>query len=364
MSDEQQTLGTLEGLRSKIDEVDRGIAALLEERMDLALQIGQVKAREGLPVYHPEREHSVISRIVEHFHAGHFPLDSAKRIYTEIVGACRDAQRALRVAYLGPHATYSHMALERRFGGSALAIPQETIADVFSAVISQNADCGVVPVENSNEGSVAHTLDLLAEGRVHVIGEVLQPVHHCLLSTQTTLDRIRRVLAHPQALAQCRRWISRNLPHATVVETSSNGKAAEIAASEDGSAAIAARIAARLYRLNLLAESIEDNADNITRFFIIGAKPTMPTGKDRTSLVIAVKDRPGILHDLLDVFARRGINMSRIESRPSRIKAWEYVFFVDVDGHAQVSPLSDALSELDAHVRTLRVIGSYPRSED
>ncbi len=363
MDEKLETAADLDQLRDNIDRIDQTLADLLEQRMKYALEIGRVKLRDGLPVYHPEREHAVMARIREMFRSSRFPSGSAEKIFTEIMGACRDAQRALRVAYLGPPATYSHMALERRFGSSALALPQETIADVFTAVVSGNADCGIVPVENSNEGSVAYTLDLLAEGRVQVIGEVFQPVHHCLLSTQSSIERVRRVLAHPQALAQCRRWISRTLPQATIIETSSNGKAAEIAASEDGTAAIAAKIAAGIYRLSVLAEGIEDNPDNITRFFVIGTTPTRPTGRDRTSLVIAVKDRPGILHDLLQVFARRGINMSRIESRPSRLKAWEYVFFVDLDGHFQVSPLAEALAEMDAHVRSIRVLGSYPRAD-
>jgi len=349
-------------LRAAIDAIDDELVAILRRRLDVALEIGAAKARAGIAVFNPARENDVLRRVLAGFRGSRFPERSIERMFTEIVGACRDAQRPLRIAYLGPQATYAHMALEQRFGSSALALPEETVADVFAAVARESADCGIVPIENSNEGSVTNTLDLLAEGRVSIIGEILQPVRHCLLASAPGMERVRRVMAHPQALAQCRRWLSRNLPHATLHETTSNGRAAEIAAGEEGTAAIAARIAHEVYRLEILAEGIEDNAENITRFFVIGREAGAPSGDDRTSLLISVKDKPGVLHDLLSIFARRGINMSRIESRPSRQKAWEYVFFVDVDGHVAEEPLCSALADLDGQVRQCKVLGSYPKA--
>lgn len=351
----------LNELRTKIDSIDKEIIDLLNKRAELAAEVGKTKSGENMQVYHPGREKQVFDRLFELNKGRLFPDAALERIYAEIISVSRELQRPMRVAYLGPQATYTHMAVIKHFGSSVDTYAVDSISDIFKAVETDKCDYGVVPVENSTEGIVTHTYDQFIDSPVKVVSEVFMNVSHCLLSTCNDLNQIKKLYTHPQSIAQCRIWIQNNLKNVEMIETSSNAKAASIVAWDKYGAAIASEVAAGIYDLNILARNLEDNPENITRFLVVGREFCSTSGEDKTSLVCSVKDRPGALHDLLAAFSSRDINMTKIESRPTRKKAWEYLFFIDLDGHYEDKQVTDALKALEEHTQFLKVLGSYPR---
>jgi chorismate mutase/prephenate dehydratase len=352
---------TIGALRRQIDRLDDRMLALLTRRARLVQAIGSAKTRTRASVYAPAREKHVLARLVR---ANRGPLADAhvRAIFGEIISASRSLEQRLRVAYLGPQATYTHLAAMAQFGSAVEFAPSATIAEVFHDVENARADLGVVPVENSTEGSVAHTLDLLVESPLAICAEILLPVRHCLLARRgTTLSRVRRVVAHPQALPQCRQWLAMHLPGVPFIETSSNARAAERAAREAGTAAIAAVAAAATYGLAVLGEGIQDDAGNTTRFLVLGAADAAaPSGDDKTSLVVSVRDEVGVLARLLRPFAQHGIDLIKIESRPLRERPWEYYFFLDLRGHRAEPRVARALRAVARRTLRAKVLGSYP----
>lgn len=347
----------LESTRRHVDEIDRKIVALLNLRAELALQIKTIKAKEGKAVLDLEREAQVYENLLS-ANEGPLPAASLKAIYREVISACRQLQNSIRVAYLGPMATFTHQAARTKFGASAEYIAARSISEVFALAEKGAADFGVVPVENSTEGFVGHTLDMLADSDLKICAEIALPISHCLLSKGSHAD-IRTVYSHPQALAQTRGWLQQHLPGAEQVEVSSTARAAEIAAGDTSAAAIGTELSCEVYGLNVIARRIEDNPGNVTRFLVIGKEMGRRTGNDKTSVMFTIKDRVGALHDALDVLLRHDINLTRIESRPSKRKAWDYVFFIDIVGHAEDQEVSTALAELAATCVFVKVLGAW-----
>ncbi len=349
----------LEDLRKGIDRIDGELLKLLNERARLAMEIGRIKRRNNAHTYSPGREREVLERIKAQ-NEGPFPDDALKTIYREIISASRSLEEPLKIACLGPLATYTHLAALRHFGSSSEYIPVDSIKEVFEAVDTGRASYGVVPIENSNEGVVSYTLDMFIDYDLKVIAEVMLEVSHNLLSRDGDLSKIKRVYSHPQGIAQCKEWLEKNLPGAMLLDTSSTAKAAEIAAREEGAAAIASEAAARLYDLKFAARQIEDRRHNYTRFLIIGKESPPVTGRDKTSIMFSIKDRPGALYDILEPFKKSGLNLTKIESRPSKRKAWEYIFFVDMEGHVQNETVKKAIKEIEDNCLFLKILGSYP----
>jgi len=345
-------------LRTRIDELDAQILALINERARCAGEIGHLKGEGGV-VYRPEREAQVLRRLVE-LNQGPLQHAAIQHLFVEIISACRALERTLTIAYLGPRGTYSEEAVGKQFGAAAQPLPCASIAEVFRSVEAGRAGYGVVPVENSTEGSVGTTLDLLLGSTLRICGEVLLPIHHCLLSNAPALGEVKVVFAHAQSLGQCNEWLARHLPKAERVPLASNAEAARRSAAEPGTSAIASRAAGGLYGLGMLAENIEDEPDNTTRFLVIADQDVAASGHDKTSIVMSVQNRPGAVHELLAPLARHGVGMSKFESRPSRTGLWEYVFFVDLEGHEQDSLVKDALAAVRDRAAFLKILGSYP----
>jgi chorismate mutase/prephenate dehydratase len=355
----------VESIRKRIDAVDRQLHELINQRAELARQVGISKHAQGKIVdfYRPEREAEVLRLALERNRTGTLRDEEVLRLFREIMSACLAQEKPLKVAYLGPEGTYSQQAVFKHFGHSVRALSLASIDEVFQEVQAGNADFGVVPVENSSEGTVNNTLDRFMATSLNICGEVELRVHHNLMGRMKDLGDIQRVCAHPQALGQCRLWLDEHLPGAERVPVSSNAEGARRARDEVGSAAIAADVAAEVYGLNILAANIEDHADNTTRFLVIGNRVVAPSGIDRTSLLLAGdKARAGSLFHLLEPLAKHKVNMSRIESRPSRRHKWDYVFFIDLEGHAHDPALAKALAELKQRSSLFRVLGSYPRA--
>jgi chorismate mutase/prephenate dehydratase len=348
--------------RKAIDKCDAQIIKLLNERAKHVVAIGEMKRRAGEEIYAPHREWAVLKRICR-LNPGPIPDESLRGIYREIMSSALSLEKSLTIAYLGPEATFTHQAAIQRFGSSLDFSPQNTINDVFAEVSKKRADYGVVPVENSTEGAVTHTLDMFVDSDLKIVAQLVLPVQHCLLGN-CHRAQIKRLYAHPQAFAQCRGWVRTNLPRAEVIETSSNARSAELAAKEKHAAAIAGVLAAEKYGLSVLDRDIQDNAANATRFLVLGRQSTPPTGNDRTSLMFSVAHRAGALYSALAPFRRYRLNMTKIESRPSKRKAWEYFFFVDCDGHATDRRISKALAQLGEHCSFVKVLGSYPNVEE
>jgi chorismate mutase/prephenate dehydratase len=352
-------------IRNKIDAIDARIHALLNERARFAQLVGISKSASGAAVdfYRPEREAEVL-RLALKRNQGPLRDEEIARLFREIMSACLAQQEPLKVAFLGPEGTFTQAAVLKHFGSSVRALPLISIDEVFHEVQGGVADFGVVPIENSSEGTVNHTLDMFLSSALKICGEVELRIHHHLMGKMTDMSAVKRVCAHAQALAQCRAWLDQHLPDAERIPMSSNGEGARRARDERGTAAIAGRSAAEIYGLNLLADEIEDRPDNTTRFLVVGRKLFGSSGVDRTTLMMTGSgpDDPGALFRLLEPFAKYGINMSRIESRPSRKRKWDYVFFVDVEGHVSDAPLAQALAELEERASTFRVLGSYPRA--
>ncbi|ADK83852.1 prephenate dehydratase [Desulfarculus baarsii DSM 2075] len=348
--------------RQRIDEIDRQIVDLLNERALCAMAIGRSKNAGGLPEFAPEREQAIIDALERH-NQGPLSGQSLRGIFAEIISACRAVQRPLRVAFLGPATTFSHQAAMRHFGSSCEFAPHRSIIDVFHEVERSHAQVGVVPVENSSEGQVSVTLDLFLESDLNVCGEIYARISQVLMSKEAAIEGIQRVYSHPQALNQCRNWLARNMPMATLIESTSTAAAAQKAAQEDGSAAVGSILAARQGGLNALAIDIQDNPHNTTRFFVIGRQKCPPTGNDKTSILFVTHHKPGMLFSALKHFADSGINLTRIESRPLKNTPWEYVFFIDMAGHVEDAQVRQVINTLDEETRLLKVLGSYPMGE-
>jgi len=349
----------LEQLRKAIGAKDRDLLDLLNSRAELSREIGRVKSETGIPVYDNGQETSIFRRLVEE-NPGPLRGSMVEAIFREIVSACRALQAPLRVACLGPEGSFSHGAALARFGSGAVMVPGESIFHVFDAVEREKADLAVVPVENSLEGAVNFTLDRLVSTPLKITGEILLPVHHCLLAPVPSRESPKRVYSHPQALAQCREWLRKNLPACRWIETASTAQGAKRALEDREGAALGSREAATLYGLHVLEERIEDHPSNVTRFLILGWRDTKPTGRDKTSILFGTKHEPGSLHRALEAFASEGVNLLKIQSHPWKDRVWEYLFFVDFAGHGEDEKVGRCLSSLEKEVTVLRILGSYP----
>lgn len=351
---------TLPQIRKKIDALDARLLTVLNERADLVHEVGKLKQKQGVAVYAPEREELLLRSLVR-LNKGRLPEASIRAIYREIMSASLALEKDLTIAYLGPEATWTHQAARGKFGASVKYAPQASITEVFNVVARGKADYGVVPIENSTEGAVNHTLDVFMDSELKICAQILLKIENNLIAKTPRTD-IKKVYSHPQVFGQCRQWLRHNLPEVDLVEVSSTTRAAELASREPHSAALAGRMAAEVYGLEILQSSIQDSPNNATRFLVIGHNACPPTGADKTSIMFCVQDKTGALFNALEPFKRLKLNMSKIESRPSKRKAWEYFFFVDVDGHATEKKVMRALAELEKHCTFVKILGSYPRS--
>lgn len=349
---------SLEQLRLTIDSIDKQIVTLLNQRAETAKLIGNAK-KDGV-IYKPAREIQVIKNAVK-TSAKILPDSSLEIVYREIIAACRNLQRPLKVAYLGPEGTYSEEAARRHCGQSSEFISASSISEVLAMAEKSQADVAVLPIENSTEGSISHTLDLLQHTPLTICGEITHPIHHQLLTHAEDLGQINEVIAHPQALAQCRRWLDTHLPSAIRTPASSNAEAARLAASSKKIAAIASERAATIYALAILCRNIEDESNNTTRFLVLGKDKTPATGNDKTSLISKTQNKPGALHRLLKIFADQNINIVKLESRPSRQNLWEYYFYIDIEGHQDDLAISQALTAIEKVTVATKLLGSYPK---
>jgi chorismate mutase/prephenate dehydratase len=347
----------LKKLRDQIDAIDDQVLKLVSERARLAHTIGQVK--NGGPIYRPEREAQVLRRLQEQ-NEGPLSSESVSAIFRTVMSHCRALEKELSVAFLGPLGTFSEEAANKQFGGLSKPVQCASIDEVFQTVESGAVDYGVVPVENSTEGGIGRTLDLLLQTSLNICGEVELPVHHNLLCKTEDKGTIKKLYSHAQSLAQCHEWLNRNLPGVERQAVVSNSEAARLASLEDSSAAIASRRAGELFGLNLLAENIEDDPRNTTRFLVLSSHDVAPSGKDKTSLAMAARNVPGAVVSLLEPLARHGVSMTKFESRPAHTGLWEYVFFVDIEGHRKDERVAKALEEVAERAAFLKVLGSYP----
>ncbi|HOW57456.1 MAG TPA: prephenate dehydratase [Smithellaceae bacterium] len=352
----------LDKLRANMKEKDREIIRLLNERAGISVQIGQVKGQEGMTVYDPAQEARVYNYLQE-LNCGPLPGGSLKVIFREIISASRELQKPTAIAFLGPEASFSHLACRNHFGDAARLFPQPGINRVFDEVERGTVDWGVVPIENSLEGSVNVTLDRLILTQLKIRAEIFLRISHCLLSAAGNLNEIKKIYSHPQGLAQCQFWLKANMPNCILRETESTAAAAQMVRGKKTEAAIGSSLAANSYGLNILAEGIEDNSSNTTRFLVIGHGASAVTARDKTSLIYATPHSPGSLHRALAPFAERGINLIKIESHPVKERLWEYLFFVDIDGHITDETVKGCLAELKEKTTFLKLLGSYPRAE-
>jgi chorismate mutase / prephenate dehydratase len=350
----------LDDLRDKIDQLDEQIIKLLNERIEVVLNIGEEKKKSGAEIYVPAREKAVFDKI-KRLNKGPLPEESAHAIYREVMSAALSLETDMKIAYLGPEATFTHQAARNKFGVSVDYLSAGTISEVFDMVQSRVADYGVVPIENSTEGAVTHTFDRFATTPLKICAEIYLPISLTLLGNQP-LEEIKSVYSKQEVFGQCRQWLSRHLPAASLVPVESTTKAVQDAIELDGVAAIASVMASDMYEIEVLAENIQDMQGNTTRFLVIAPNYGPATGADKTSIVFSIKHKVGALFDALSVFKQDDINMSKIESRPNRSKAWEYNFFVDVDGHASDPTVARALEELQGHCTMMTVLGSYPNA--
>lgn len=361
----ENTSDNLPDLRDRIDTIDTEIVNLLARRVECALEIGEIKKAINKPFFDPARERQVFKRLLERNEEVNSKLTDKNicAIYREIISACRNAEHPLRVAFLGPAGSNTQQAAVQYFGSAFDALPRSTVEEVCREV-GREADYGVLAIENSTHGIVAPTLDLLADHDLTICAEIALPIHFCLLS-QSALSEITTVYSHEQGIAQCRKWLATHIPGAALVAVPSTSRGAQLAAEEKNSAAISAPIAAEIYQLQIVASNIEDLATNKTRFFVVGEQDKAPTasGRDKTSLTFLVPHRPGALLEILGCFSKNNINLSMIESRPTRQQMWEYRFFADVQAHRSDPSLQSALKELKDHTVSYKILGSYPESE-
>jgi chorismate mutase/prephenate dehydratase len=350
-------------IRTRIDNTDDEILRLLNQRATLVASVATLKEQLQVPFYVPSRERQIAERLSAG-NPGPFPTEAIRSVFQEIFSACLSLEKTVRVAYLGPEGSFSHMAVRRQFGQSARALPTGAIAAVFEEVERGAVDYGVVPVENSTEGVINAALDSFVDSDLKISAEIALEIVLCLLARPgVDLADIERIYSIPVAAAQCRHWLSVNLPRATLVESRSTTDASRQAMDDAKGASVASEVAAKLYGLNVLRRKIEDLSHNRTRFLVLGRQQAEPTGRDKTSVLLIVRDEPGILYRALGAFAGAGLNMTKIESRPSRRRAWEYVFFVDVDGHERDAQVAAALVAVKQICETVKVLGSYPRAE-
>lgn len=349
--------------RSQIDKIDEKLLALLNDRARLVQEIGKIKKDQKADFYAPSREQEIYNRLTG-LNPGPFPNEGVKSVFREIISASLSLERPIKVAYLGPRATFSHLASIQRFGLSVADLPVNSIKEVFDEVERGRADFGVVPIENSTEGVVNHTLDLFLDSPLKIFGETLMEVSHHLQSKSGRIEEVRKIYSHPQPIAQCKYWLEKNLPQIPLVEVSSTARAAEMAAQDPTVAVIASELASQLYGLSIIQRRIEDNVNNFTRFLVVSQKSSPKTGRDKTSVMFSIKDRVGALYEMLRPFADRQINLSQIESRPSRKKAWEYIFYVDLIGSIEDERIRLAVEELKQQAVFLKVLGSYPMAEE
>lgn len=352
----------LKALRKAVDSIDSRILKLLNERAKVTLKIGGIKSKSRESIYVPNRESEVYSRLAKN-NKGPISNESMQAIYREIMSSALSLEKPLTIAYLGPEFTFTHLASMKKFGSSVDYSSCNTITSVFDEVEKGRADYGVVPIENSVEGAVNHTLDMFIDSGLKICSEIYLEVSHSLLSKESNRKKIRKVYSKDQVFGQCRLWLEEHLPNVTLVEVSSTAKAASIASKEKGSACIASNLVASKYHLKVLHNSIEDSAHNVTRFLVIGRTEAKPTKRDKTSTMFSLKDKVGALHDILVPFKHHGINLTKIESRPSKVKAWKYYFFVDMEGHHLDPKVSKALATLKRSTTYLKILGSYPAAD-
>lgn len=359
MNDDLQK--ALAGVRAEIDGIDAELLRLLNQRARCAQKVGEIKAEHGEAgyIYRPEREAQVLRRLQE-VNPGPLPSENITFFFREVMSACLSLEEPLGISFLGPLGSFTGSAATKHFGHAARLLPQASIDDVFREVESGHAHYAVVPVENSTEGAVGRTMDLLLSTQLKICGEVVLRIHQNLLTKETSLDQVTKVYSHAQSLAQCHEWLNRNLPGVPRISVASNSLAAQMAAEESGVAAIAGEAAAERYQLPKLVENIEDEPNNTTRFLILGRHDAGPSGRDKTSLIMSAPNRTGVLHQLLLPLSNAGVSMSRLESRPARNALWEYVFYVDIEGHHDEAPVKAALEELAQRAAYMKILGSYP----
>jgi len=364
--DKKKTDADLAEIRKRINEIDERLQRLINERAEIAQQVGVAKGdlASAVEYYRPEREAEVLRDVLAR-NTGPMRDDEMLRLFREIMSACLAQQEPLKIGFLGPEGTFTQTAVFKHFGHSVRALPFHTIDEVFQEVESGAADFGVVPIENSTEGSVNNTLDMFLTSPLKIAGEIELRIEQHLMSSFKGLENIRRICAHEQSLAQCRGWIRENLPDVELIGMSSNAAGARRARDEEGTAAIGPRVAADVYELEIMVNNVEDRPDNATRFLVVGRNLLAASGDDKTTILVSTDDTAGgagVLHHLLQPLAEYGVSMTRIESRPSRRRNWDYVFFIDIDGHAQEAPVSDALSKLEQGSSLFKVLGAYPKA--
>ncbi len=352
---------SLDEIRKKIDEIDSELIRLLNSRADLVYEVGLIKKEAGLSIYSPEREEALLQSLVQKSQ-GRLPELAIRAIYREIMSASLALEKELCIAFLGPEATWTHQAARSKFGASVRYSPQSSISDVFDRVTRGAADYGVVPIENSVEGAVNHTLDVFMDSELKICAQILLRIQNDLLSRER-LENIRKIYSHPQVFGQCRGWLQEHARDLELIEVSSTTRAAQLAANEAGAAALASAMAAEVYGLRILERSVQDSPNNTTRFLVISHATCPPTKDDKTSLMFCVQDRVGALYSALEPFSRLKLSMSKIESRPSKRKNWEYFFFVDIEGHCDDELVRAAIADLEKHCTFVKVLGSYPKTE-
>jgi len=348
-------------IRKKIDSLDEEILVLLNKRAQEAINISKEKQKSENAdnFYNPEREAKVIRRIQE-LNDGPLTNKNILKLYREIMSVCLSLEEPLRVSYLGPKGTYTQLATQNHFGKSVLSMPEASVEEVFASVEKRDSHYGVVPVENSSQGIVSSTLDMFMKSSLRISGEIEILINHNILSNSKKLSDIEKIYAHPQSFAQCKEWLEKNVPNSKKISSTSNAEAALIASSENNSAAIASEVAAEIYKLRVLSKNVEDNHNNSTRFLVIGDRDTEPSGNDKTSIIVSTKNDSGALYGLLEPLSKHNVSMTRIESRPSKHNNWEYLFYLDLDGHIQDEPLRKANNEIKKQASLYRFLGSYP----
>jgi len=351
----------IDKLRSEIDLNDGGILKLILKRIEKTREIAEYKKTRGGKIYRPEREEKILRKMKKNL--GREQSKIVENVFRTIISNCRGVQKTLKISYLGPQATFTHQAAIKIFGKFCNFAPAQSVSEVFNEIETDRADYGVVPVENSTEGMVNHTLDMFINSPLKIINEEFLSISHCLVSKSKSPKKINKLYSHPSAFAQCRAFVSKNFPAAEKIETSSTARAVKLAGAKPNAAAIASRFAAGIYKMNILAEHIEDMSQNYTRFLVMGKTIPEPSGKDKTSLLFSLKDRPGALHDSLVPFKKRNINLTKIESRPSRKKPWEYLFFVDCIGHTNQKEIQAVIKEMSGFCNLIKILGSYPAGD-
>jgi chorismate mutase/prephenate dehydratase len=352
----------LKVLRDKIDKIDDDMLKLLNKRADVVLEVGRVKGKRNEKFYVPKREKQVIDRLTKK-NKGPFPNDALRTVIREVMSASLSLEKPLKVAFLGPKGTFTHLACIKHFGLSADMISKRNITDVFDEVERGKAMLGVIPIENTTEGIVTHTLDMLVSSDLKVYSEIMLKVSHYLLNLSGKIKDVKKIYSHPQPAAQCKNWLMKNLHDVPIFDVDSTAYAAQLSCEDADSAAIASEYAARVYGLKIVEKRIEDNINNVTRFLVISRDYADKTSNDKTSIMFSIKDKVGALYETLQCFRDKEVNMTKIESRPSKKKAWEYIFFIDIDGHYSDPVISEALNELKSHTVEMKVLGSYPKGQ-